>query len=249
MHMPVRTPWGDFPDVYIIETDEQSFRRHPGYDAAKSGDLDAALALVRAYVTPDHVHRIGAFGSGEPLTIVAVHAVEGNSVNVIPEVYAAFLAEMLCWDTETGIVQQNRVGHTKSSGFHRLATPALFDGPVTRGQRYLLVDDFIGQGGTLVNLKGYVEANGGFAVSATVMAGKAHSARLKLQQSTLLELRGRHHELEGEWQSVFRYGFDFLTESEARYLARTPDAVRIRADVLAPAKTGVAGLYSAEVEG
>lgn len=38
-----------------------------------------------------------------------------------------------------------------------------------RGCSYLLVDDFIGQGGTLANLIGYVESVGGHAVGATVL--------------------------------------------------------------------------------
>ena len=71
------------------------------------------------------------------------------------------------------------------------------------------------------------------------MAGKDFSSKLKLQQSTLAELRSKHGNLEPEWLTVFGYGFDFLTESEARYLVKTEDADRIRAEILATTKTEI----------
>jgi adenine/guanine phosphoribosyltransferase-like PRPP-binding protein len=65
------------------------------------------------------------------------------------------------------IVQINKVGHTGASGYHHMAYLALFDGEVRQNATYLLVDDFIGQGGTLANLKGYIESKGGGVVLAT----------------------------------------------------------------------------------
>lgn len=62
----------------------------------------------------------------------------------------------------------NVVGHTGANGFLRLARQAVFDGEVIAGAEYLLVDDFIGQGGTLANLKGYIESSGGIVLGATV---------------------------------------------------------------------------------
>ena len=117
-----------------------------------------------------------------------------------------------------------------------MATPALFGGLVLEGEHYLLLDDFIGQGGTLANMKGYIESKGGIVIGSVVMAGKDFSSKLKLQQSTLTELRSKHGNLEPEWLTVFGYGFDFLTESEARYLVKTEDANRIRTEILATTK-------------
>jgi hypothetical protein len=50
------------------------------------------------------------------------------------------------------IVQLNSVGHTGADGFRRLANQALFSGTVAPGLCYFVVDDFVGQGGTLANL-------------------------------------------------------------------------------------------------
>jgi hypothetical protein len=41
-----------------------------------------------------------------------------------------------------------------ADGFKRLANQALFSGTVVPGQWYFVVDDFVGQGGTLANLIG-----------------------------------------------------------------------------------------------
>jgi hypothetical protein len=132
-----------------------------------------------------------------------------------------------------GIVQINRVTHTGASGYHRLARPALFDGEV-REEEYYLVDDFIGQGGTLANLKGFVESQGGKVIGATTLTGKVYSAKLRLEEETLQTLRERHGtELEKWWIDTFGYSFERLTESEARYIIRADDAISIGDRIIA----------------
>jgi adenine/guanine phosphoribosyltransferase-like PRPP-binding protein len=41
------------------------------------------------------------------------------------------------------------VSHTGADGFSRLARQAQFAGSVQAGRRYVMVDDFVGMGGTL----------------------------------------------------------------------------------------------------
>ena len=154
--------------------------------------------------------------------------------NRIPAVLAEVLAERLGVTAEESIVQTNRSGHTGASGYHRLAYPALFDGEVETGRNYVLVDDFVGQGGTLANLKGFIEAHGGLALVCTTLTGKPYSAKLRPGEETLRALRNKHgDELEAWWQENFGYGFDCLTESEARYLERADSAELIRDRLLA----------------
>jgi adenine/guanine phosphoribosyltransferase-like PRPP-binding protein len=52
----------------------------------------------------------------------------------------------------------------------------------------LLVDDFVGQGGTLANLKGHIESNGDGVIGATVLTGKPFSAVLSPTQEQLTAL-------------------------------------------------------------
>jgi hypothetical protein len=217
----------------IIHADESIVKKHPLYPPAKQGNSDDAEALVLETCTIGALDRIGALiGNSRPF-LLAVHALETKGVNVIPRVLARLLSKMLNLPITNGILQINRVTHTGADGYHRLATPALFDGNVNAGE-YLLVDDFIGQGGTLANLKGFLESRGGKVIGATTLTGKAYSARLRLEPETLRTLREKHgNELEEWWLATFGYGFEGLTESEARYLSRAEDAHAISTRIVA----------------
>ena len=167
---------------------------------------------------------------------------EGEGVNAIPEAFAEMLSAELNLQVESGIVQINTVGHTGANGFVRLARQPIFEGNVTEGQDYLLVDDFVGMGGTLANLKGHLEYKGGVVIGATVLTGKPYSAKIALEQSMLHELREKHgNELEVWWQKRFGHTFDCLTQSEARYLFKTPDADTIRNRIIASEQEGDRG--------
>jgi len=114
----------------------------------------------------------------------------------------------------------------------------IFDGGFRRHElrlesvRSRLVDDFFGQGGTLANLRSHIIRGGGVVQGATVLSGKAHSAVLTLAESTFEALRKKHgKELENWWRQ--RFGFDRLTQSEARYLLNTPSADRVRNQIVA----------------
>jgi adenine/guanine phosphoribosyltransferase-like PRPP-binding protein len=216
-----RTDWDDFPDVVIH------------YVTAKSGDADAADKLASVFITPSILERlVDLVGSGKP-HLLAVTALETISVNAIARVLAIRLGQQLDLPIAKGIIQVNRVSHTGSDGYHRLALPALFDG-VIEAQGYVMVDDFIGQGGTLANLKGYVESAGAKVLGATVLTGKAYSAKLRLSEETLQMLRAKYgNELEQWWLATFGYGFERLTESEARYLSRAGDADSITTRIVA----------------
>jgi hypothetical protein len=142
-------------------------------------------------------------------------------------------------------VQSNTVGHTGASGFQRLANQALFEGQVEPARDYLLVDDFIGQGGTLANLIGYVEAAGGHAVGATVLTGKPYSAKLAPDRAQIEALRSKHgRDFENWWRERFGFGFDCLTRSEARYLENSPDAQAIRDRLVEAGLEGGSGASS-----
>jgi hypothetical protein len=56
----------------------------------------------------------------------------------------------------------------QTDGFARLAHQARFVGQIFLGQSYLLVDHFVGQGGTLANLIGYIGSQGGLVLGRRV---------------------------------------------------------------------------------
>ena len=162
-------------------------------------------------------------------TLVSAHAYERDGVNAIPQAFADLLGRRLGWPVDDDILQVNVVSHTGANGWSSMARPAAFDGAVEAGRSYLLVDDFLGMGGTLANLRGHIESLGGVVLAATTLTGKPYPAKLSPNTARLLELRTRHGpELEDWWRHKFGYAFDSLTESEARYLARTADVFNVR---------------------
>ncbi len=228
-HLAVtRTPLFDFPDV-IIHATESVVKKHPRYKEAKSGDNEAALELVQDTINPEQIGRLNRILDGQKPFLVSAHAYEAEGVNAIPEVFADELAQYLDLVVDSGIVQTNVVAHTGADGFGRLARQPFFEGTVTRGQEYVLVDDFVGMGGTLANLRGYIEEQGGRVIAAVALTGKPYSAKLALDKEQLQELRDKHgKELETWWWENFGHTFDCLTQSEARYLTRTADVDTIR---------------------
>ena len=235
---PPRTPWNDFPDV-LIHASESAVKQHPAYRAAKAGDDAAATALVLDTFNRDQTMALKRMATGKTPTLVSAHAFEREGINAIPEVFADQLGKVLQWPVDAGVVQCNVVSHTGSDGFGRLARQAEFDGPVQVGCDYVLVDDFVGMGGTLANMKGYIESCGGRVLAAVCLTGKPHSAKLVPTPQRLHELRAKHGtELENWWIGQFAHAFDALTESEARYLARTETADAIRNRIVAAKQAG-----------
>jgi adenine/guanine phosphoribosyltransferase-like PRPP-binding protein len=231
--MTTRYPWDVFPPVWI-HAHESTVKQHPSYRAAKSGDPDAAYLLVNALLNPIIVEQLADTFARQKPTLVSAHAVEGGGVNAIPEALADMLAQQLGWPTDNGIVQINIVAHTGADGFSRLARQAKFDGEAVAGKPYLLTDDFVGQGGTLANLRSHIMSKGGNVLGAIVLTGKPHSTKIALDGVTLQELRVKHgQQLEHWWIQRFGFRFDCLTESEARYLLNTPDVDRIRNQIIA----------------
>jgi len=235
---PPRTPWQNFPDA-LIHAGESAVKQHPAYWEAKTGDAVAASFLVNATLNRGQVEKLSTFLRGHHPILVSAHAYEKHGVNAIPEVFADELAKYLDCPVDSGVVQVNVVSHTGADGFSRLARQPAFDGPILPGAEYIMVDDFVGMGGTLANLRGHIESNGGNVIAAVALTGKPHSAKLRLEQRTLDELRKKHGtELERWWQERFGHAFDALTESEARYLVRTADAATIRDRIAAAEQTG-----------
>ena len=241
MKPPPRNAWRGFADAVLLVS-ESEMRRHPEYPAAKAGDAAAAARLVRALVGEQGIAAVRELiprvsESGAPI-LVSAHAYEHANVNPIPVALAKLLSEHLALVSEAAIVQTNIVSHTGADGYGRLARQPRFDGGVGTGCEYVMVDDFIGQGGTLANLRGWIEKRGGKAVGAVALTGKPYSARLNPSREQLHELRERHGpDFEKWWREQFGHAFDCLTQSEARYLARSPDVDTIRSR-LAEAQQG-----------
>ena len=242
MTPPPRVRWrGDFPDAVLL-ADETRTKRHPEYAAAKSGDDAAARRLVGSLVEESgiaDVHKLVGSGEIGMPGFVCAHAYERGGVNAIPVALSEWLSTRLDVPFIADVVQSNVVAHTGADGYGRLARQARFEGEVDPGREYVMVDDFIGQGGTLANLRGWIEKQGGKVVGAVGLTGKSYSAKLNPTKEQLYELRTKHgRDFEKWWRGSFGHTFDCLTQSEARYLTRSPNVDRIRNRLAAAEREG-----------
>lgn len=229
--MVSRTPWGDFPDAVLCNDNEYTVRAHPAYRAAKAGDVDAAFQLVTHFLDDSYIQRIFNQITGDEVPIVAaVHAEEEFGRNQIAAVLAGAIGDRLNLRVDQSVVQSNIVNHTKATGWAKLARQAEFKGPVREKTSYLLVDDFIGQGGTLANFRGHFSRRGARVLGACVLTGKPYSVKLTVSSTNLNALFAKHGSyIELFCQENFGFGAHCLTESEARWLAKAEsiDAIRI----------------------
>lgn len=230
--LPPRTAWSArFPAV-VTHAVVRDRDRHRDYSAAKAGDVESALTLAEALLSPQAIDELRNLVGPSGAILVPVTALETTGFNAIPDAMAQMLARSLGWPVSSGeIVQTNRVGHTRARAFNRLVTPAAFDGPVRRDGRYVLVDDHVGLGGTLANLKGHIETHGGVVVAMTTLTQSRDAHQIALRPNVLDMLWKRHGNcLETLWRVQIGHGLDRLTNVEGGILCREPslDAIRDR---------------------
>lgn len=204
--------------------------KHPDHGAAKAGDTEAAYRLLKDVLSREAVEQVRAVIGDEKPVIVPVLAVEAAGHNKIPAVTAMALSQQLGLTVDRGIYQSVRAKRTALDGMGRIFQQPEFEGEVQPGRAYFLVDDTLTQGGTLAALASHIQQNGGRVVGSFALTGKLYSATLRLSPETLSELRARYGDVEQEFREATGRGFDALTESEGRYLAKhdAPDAVRDR---------------------
>jgi hypothetical protein len=155
-------------------------------------------------------------------------AEEKQGKNAIPMGMADVINRYTGWKVSENIYQTNKAGHTGANGWHRITTPALFMGDVVIGAEYLILDDFIGMGSTLANIKSFIENAGAKIAGFEILTGKPESSQLYLRSKTLDNLREKHGKFEKEFKEIVKFDYSCLTESEARYLLRAKTIERIR---------------------
>ncbi|HFF6187710.1 TPA: PLxRFG domain-containing protein [Stenotrophomonas maltophilia] len=219
----------DFPDVVTAHRPGR-LSAHADYDAAKAGDDTAALRVARDVITPEFVQGVrAALPEGSKPLVVAVQSQEATGNNRIPRMAAEVLAQRLGLQVSEDIVQAAKVNRSAGDALHRLANQPPFTGKVEKGRDYVLIDDTLTQGGTLAQLKTHIEDNGGKVVLATALTGKDYSRKIALNSQSLADVRERFGSIEPWWRDQFGYGFEGLTESEARTIL-TLDKGRLDAD-------------------
>lgn len=204
--------------------------------AAKAGDAKAALKLAVDLLSSEATSRLLNVVGDRRALLLPVVADEIAGFNAIPDAMAQVLGKDIGADVIDGvIVQVNKVGHTRAPAFQRFVTPAMFEGHVQADASYVLVDDHVGLGGTLANLRGYVEAHGGAVIGITALTESREARAISLRRETRSVLWAKHgKELDDLWKAQFGFGIDCLTEVEAVILCREHSVAAIE-DFLAKA--------------
>lgn len=225
-----RAPWGEFPKV-VRNGDLGSLQNEPEYDAAKSGDKEAALDLVDRLFDDGTAEAIWELiGDSRPKVLPVISSEAGGN-NWIPLAFAEVLADRLEFDVEVGITQREKIKRTGTGADYRLAFNPSFVGNVKEGRPYLIVDDTLTMGGTIASLRGYVENRGGHVIGASVMTAHEGALGLAVKPKMLSAIEQKHgHTMNQYWQETFGYGIDQLTQGEAGHLraAASVDAIRER---------------------
>lgn len=222
-------PWSpNFPDT-IIDKKLKAASTHPLYELAKGGDIVASITLAKDLVSEEAIEQVRKLIGSQKAVTLPVHAEEATGRNKIPVAVSIVLARNLNLDVCTDIIQATQVSRTGGDGWFRLANRPAFDGKIDEGTLVLMVDDTQTQGGTFAALKAHVESQGARVLGSYALTGKQYSVQLRLSEATLQKLGEKYERLEKWWQNKFGYGFQALTEWEARYLlnsGKTPDEVR-----------------------
>jgi len=215
-------PWrADFPKLFA-HTTIAAMKRHPDYQAAKNGDVQAAERFVAAMVKPERVREL--VRRHPDAIVVPVAEIEGSGhKNAIPEALAVYIAKEGNLRFSQDIVQISVVRRTNLNATQRLINRKEFAGEVQQGATYIIVDDVATQGGTFHELRHYLANNGADAVAAASLAFSRGNNIIPIQEQTVNELAGRfgRERLEGFLTDNNISGtLEALTEGEGRAICR-----------------------------
>ena len=236
----------NFPQVisFVKSADNISsfvfLKAHPDYHAAKyCEDRDAALRLVYHFLetsenqnklkllSHDYLHSI----------IVPIHAIEAGGKNRIPEILAEYIGKCTDLEVNYNIIQTNKVFRSGADEWYRFAFRPTFSGEVKKNHNYILVDDIFSLGGSLNELRLFIESKGGSVVQAITMATGKSGNEIALNPKTLKSLIDKYGDntlssfLKGV--NLYEGNYNALTEPEARALRRAPSLDQARNRIFA----------------
>jgi hypothetical protein len=210
-------------EPYWLFDNDVALKAHPRYQEAKAGDVKAAVELVSDMALDflvairDKLPRNAIY--------VAPHAREATGDNAIPQVLATASAIVAQGEVETDIIQVTRVYHTGADPMERMCLRPEFDGAVTEGGSYVLVDDVTNMGGTLAELANYLQRSGGIVVGVIVLVNAGRVKLFQPSKNVIQNLEKRHA---NEIEKIFGITTSALTANEANYLIGFKSADEIR---------------------
>ncbi len=189
---------GNYPDslaTVITSTRVGTLTAHPDYDEAKRGGSGAAAeSVVFDTLKPKAIEALREIIAGRKVTYVPVmHRDGGKRDNALPMLLALKLEDEIGGDISTDIGKISGNANTGAGVEARFANEQHFDGPVTKGGLYVVVDDNHTSGDTLAALIDHIHEGGGEVIAATALAHSQSQNYLKARPqdaAKLLDLTG-----------------------------------------------------------
>jgi hypothetical protein len=215
MNIPGKAWPEGFPDITTI-AGYRAMKNHPDYEAAKTGDTEVAVCLIRDLLNESSNDALKEIAKKHPnAVLVGIHAIEGGGKNEIPQALADYIGEKTGLETEDDILQSNIVGHTGAGQNVRLFERPEFEGSVWAGGNYIIIDDMVTMGSTIGELRNYIEHNGGNVVDVITLSTQHDNNKLiALTPETKLALGKTFGvKLDDGMYDMTSFG-EFLEESE-----------------------------------
>lgn len=200
---------------------------HPDYSKAKAGCIQSACALVKTLISDELIADL-RHHYGRDVEFIAPIAMEMNGTNAIPKALAVYFSKLTGGTVTQGVLQVNKTFHTGANAMERLIARPLFRGKISRGQKYVIVDDVLTMGGTTAELANFIQEGQGIVAGVVVIANASRSLKLIASPMQVRELEKRHASAIEDLLGIHPRA---LTFEEANYLIgfRTTDELRNRA--------------------
>lgn len=161
-------PW---PSKFPLVTSTRAvgeLMRHPDFDAAKhNGDRAAADRVVSALIDPNAIAALARTHRGARLVVVGGASTDANQ---IPAAFADAVARISGLPLDRGLLRVNSPKHTGKSAIGRFIARAKFAGSLQPGANYIALDDVMTQGGTISELRQFINRNGSRLVAIATLA-------------------------------------------------------------------------------
>lgn len=205
----------------VTHTSLEYMKKQPDYLKAKEQmDLKAAKNVVNKIVKRNKIKELyNLFPNA-----VVVPIMSPETQNAIPLAFADVFKEV-GFTVNTNIKQKNKIGRTKKGLSDRLKNRPVYVGDVIKDQQYIIIDDVITTGGSIISLKNYIEDYGGIVVAiSTLTFGRPYQILLSPKEQTIITIKERYNELGYDINEILKTnGFDTLERMSNREIGYIKD--------------------------
>lgn len=217
--------WHKIPSLEVVRyiSHVKDIMNHPLHKEAKKGDALAGIKIIEDFYnkSEEKFNSLTSFlkTSFPNAKILPIFKKE-KLTNTIALSLANKLSILSNLDVCTDINQiKQEKGKTTLSGLQRFKNKSQYEGEVEKGQQYILVDDVFTTGGSLSEMKSYIEEKGGKVVEIVTLV-RAKGTSFNLTKEVDEELKGKF-DIEGlnqllVEQKIVKNSYKELTNEQIR---------------------------------